>query len=95
MDELIQSAYRKTRSSIYYDRGNLHTRLAFSDAFDQDGFELQLREKIEKIVAPVRPGKKRINSLNTLLKKLDVVLQPKKLQGPNTPSSETFHTNID
>jgi len=26
MEELIKSAYRKTRSLIYYDRGNLHRR---------------------------------------------------------------------
>lgn len=95
MEELIQSAYRKTRSSIYYDRGNLHTRLAFSSQSDQGKFESRVFNKIKKVISPAPKDAKIIDPLSHLLRKLNVILQPKKLKNPETPSSKTFQTNID
>jgi hypothetical protein len=95
IEELIQSAYRKTRSLVYYDRMNLHTRLSFSSGRGAKSIEKRVVSNVAKVLEEAGESPPRYELLTSLLGNIEVTLQPKRL-GPLRPEGMSdFHTNVD
>ena len=95
IEELVHSAYRKTRSSVYYDRMNLHTRFSFSSGQNSKSIETRVISKVEKVLEEGGRSSPSYAVLQSLLDKSEVILQPKRLGALRSPNMGDFHTNVD
>jgi hypothetical protein len=95
MEELILSAYQKTRSSVYYDRMNLHTRISFSSGRGSKSIEAKVINTVGKVLDEGRKSMPTYPLLQSILNTSEVILQPKRLGPLRAGSLGDFHTNVD
>ena len=93
--DLIRSAYLKTRSSVYYDKGNFHTRLEFASSEDHHDYENEIIDNVHSLLNPRKKKNKTLSKLPRFLDKLELITKPKSFSSPAFSDSDTFHTNID
>lgn len=93
MIDLIESAYRKTRSMIYYERISLHTRHRFAQTDNYPEFVRALVSRLAQLLGTPSPNKS--DQFRALLDEISVVVCPKDVETLATLNTDTFHTNVD
>ncbi len=94
---LVLDAYRKLKQNTYHDTVNLFLRKRIAEFETSKNFEQQI-DKLTEYVSDLKNDSDKIPSdgiLNTLLKKVDVLFLPKKIQNDNNSNSKGIFISND
>jgi len=87
--QFIESAYCKTRSEIYHEKGDLFTRLKFARV----GADADEQENVLLILHQILDGDE--NALDRLIEQIDYVIQPKSIRSVSPDNDDPIFTNAD